>query len=140
MDLNLLIIFALQRLNQSLNHRPRRANPEVALPEIDYALLAGVGYSAAPTRYCQVAAETLVHRPQPSVRPKARNNTSRPPGCAYGVEPRCRALEMRQSSTPAGFENLMDAMAVTTPEGALRFRERLARHIREARLPSIFLP
>jgi hypothetical protein len=40
MDLNLLIIFALQRLNQSLNHGPRRAIPEVALPELDYALLA----------------------------------------------------------------------------------------------------
>ena len=40
MDLNLLIIFALQRLNRSLNHGPRRAIPEVALPEIDYAVLA----------------------------------------------------------------------------------------------------
>ena len=40
MDLNLLIIFALQRLNQSLNHSPRKAITEVALPEIDYALLA----------------------------------------------------------------------------------------------------
>ena len=40
MDLNLLIIFALQRLNRSLNHGPRRAIPEVALPDIDYELLA----------------------------------------------------------------------------------------------------
>jgi hypothetical protein len=39
MDLNLLTTFALQRLNQSLNHGPRKAIPEVALPEIDYALL-----------------------------------------------------------------------------------------------------
>jgi hypothetical protein len=40
MDLNLLIIFALQRLNRSLNRDPRKAIPEVALPEIDYAQLA----------------------------------------------------------------------------------------------------
>jgi hypothetical protein len=40
MDLNLLTIFALQHLNRSLNHADRRAVPEVALPEIDYALLA----------------------------------------------------------------------------------------------------
>jgi hypothetical protein len=40
MDLNQLTILALQRLNQSLNHHPQRAIPEVALPEIDYAVLA----------------------------------------------------------------------------------------------------
>ena len=40
MDLNLLTTFVLQRLNQSLNHGTRKAIPEVALPEIDYALLA----------------------------------------------------------------------------------------------------
>jgi hypothetical protein len=40
MDLSLLTTFALQPLNQSLNHGPRKAIPEVALPEIDYALLA----------------------------------------------------------------------------------------------------
>jgi hypothetical protein len=40
MDLNQLTILALQRLNQSLNDHPRRAIPEVALLEIDYAVLA----------------------------------------------------------------------------------------------------
>jgi hypothetical protein len=40
MDLNLLTILTLQHLNRSLNHADRRAIPEVALPEIEYALLA----------------------------------------------------------------------------------------------------
>jgi hypothetical protein len=39
MDLNLLTILALQQFNRSLNHRARKPMPEVALPEIDYALL-----------------------------------------------------------------------------------------------------